>query len=453
MEEALLEIGSDDEVTVDGESLDVADVLRAQPTPDNCGVEVTTCARQSGWCATRARVLRTRTLRVRDGAATARHLTQLVKCLSPDAPHKVLVVVNPAGGTGRAQKVFERDVAPVFYAANIEADVVVTKAQGDAMERCRLVAAAPQVTYDGVVVVGGDGTLSEVVRGLADGASTLADPEQRLRSIRVAHCPGGTGNACHASVASAGGDVIGSAVDVAYNVARGFSCSMGLVRYEFGERRPPFISFLAMEWGLVADVDLGSEGFRWLGALRTTLAAIWYILRLKRHRATLSWLPCTQPARKGGLFAASQLPPLGAPLPPPWRTERRDATYQLMMACNVSHVDETTPMAPAAGLDDGAIHLVFTRLRPGFLARVDLIDGFLKLDGGKHIHKRSFQSHRCRALRLVPAADDDSRTGLDGEAVPSGAIQAEIFPGALRVFCAAPLAAARTAVSPPERAA
>ena len=58
-----------------------------------------------------------------------------------------------------------------------------------------------------------------------------------------------------------------------------------------------------------------------------------------------------------------------------------------------------------------------------------------------------------RALRLVPAADDDSRTRLDAEAVPSGAIQAEIFPGALRVFCAAPLAAARTAVSPPERAA
>ena len=42
MEEALLEIGSDDEVTVDGESLDVADILRAQPTPDNGGVEVTT---------------------------------------------------------------------------------------------------------------------------------------------------------------------------------------------------------------------------------------------------------------------------------------------------------------------------------------------------------------------------------------------------------------------------
>ena len=41
----------------------------------------------------------------------------------------------------------------------------------------------------------------------------------------------------------------------------------------------------------------------------------------------------------------------------------------------------------------------------------------------------------------------------DGVTVPSGAIQAEIFPGALRVFCAAPLAAARTAVSPPERAA
>ena len=452
MEDALLEIGSDDAVTVDGETLDVADVLRACPTPDNGGVEVTTCARQSGWCATRVRVLRTRTLRVRDGGATAKHLNQLQRRLNPDAPRKLLVIINPAGGTGRAQKVFERDVAPVFYAAHIETDVVITTSQGDATERCRLVAAAPQVMYDGIVVVGGDGTLSEVVRGLADGASTHEVPEQRLRAIRIAHCPGGTGNACHASVASAGGDVIGSAVDVAYNVARGFSSPLGLVRYEFADNRPPFLSFLAMEWGLVADVDLGSEGFRWLGSLRTTLAAIWYILRLKRDRATLSWLPCTQPVGEGGLFAPSRLPPLGAPLPPPWRTERRDETYQLMMACNVSHVDETTPMAPHAGLDDGAMHLVYTRLRPGFLARVDLIDGFLKLDGGKHVHKRSFQSHRCRALRLEPAADDTSRTGLDGEEVVSGAIQAEVFPGALRVFCAAPLAAAQHAVAPAEGA-
>ena len=354
----------------------------------------------------RARVLRTRTLRVRDGAATAKHLTQLSKRLSPDAPHKVLVVVNPAGGTGRAQKVFERDVAPVFYAANIEADVVVTKAQGDAMERCRLVAAAPQVTYDGVVVVGGDGTLSEVVRGLADGASTLADPEQRLRSYKSGALP------------------------------RRHGQRLPRVRRERRRRRDWKCGRRRLQRGARLFVFHGLGKVR----VRREAATVHFLSRdgVGPRRGRRPWergLPLARgfeddarghlvhfapeaPPRhvivaalhaagpQGRPFAPSRLPPLGAPLPPPWRTERRDATYQLMMACNVSHVDETTPMAPAAGLDDGAIHLVFTRLRPGFLARVDLIDGFLKLDGGKHIHKRSFQT------TAAPRAAARARGGL-----------------------------------------
>jgi len=39
---------------------------------------------------------------------------------------------------------------------------------------------------------------------------------------------------------------------------------------------------------------------------------------------------------------------------------------------------------------------------------------------------------------LTPSAGDTSRAGLDGEEVPNGAMQAEIFQGALRIFAAPP---------------
>ena len=46
--------------------------------------------------------------------------------------------------------------------------------------------------------------------------------------------------------------------------------------------------------------------------------------------------------------------------------------------------------------------------------------------------------HKCVAMRLVPAAGDQTKTGLDGEAVESGPIQAQIFSNVLSVFCAPP---------------
>lgn len=89
---------------------------------------------------------------------------------------KILYVVNPTAGRGRAHKTWERLTRRY---PDIADHVRVTNAPGEA--ECFAAAADG---YDAVVAVGGDGTLHEVVNGVMRSESPVA----------VGHIPCGTGN-------------------------------------------------------------------------------------------------------------------------------------------------------------------------------------------------------------------------------------------------------------------
>lgn len=100
-------------------------------------------------------------------------------------PTTPLVIVNPIAGNGRAHGLQPRIEAWLRERA-LEARVMETRERGHAE---RLAAAAGDLGHERVVVVGGDGTIQEVVNGLlADGGST-ADARPSLGLV-----PGGTGN-------------------------------------------------------------------------------------------------------------------------------------------------------------------------------------------------------------------------------------------------------------------
>jgi YegS/Rv2252/BmrU family lipid kinase len=88
---------------------------------------------------------------------------------------RVFVIVNPIAGQGAGRRVFER-VERGLRERGLAVESAVTERAGDAR-----VAAGDAGGHDVVVVVGGDGTLNEVVNGLD------AD-------VAVAHCPLGTAN-------------------------------------------------------------------------------------------------------------------------------------------------------------------------------------------------------------------------------------------------------------------
>jgi YegS/Rv2252/BmrU family lipid kinase len=77
-------------------------------------------------------------------------------------PRRALLVANPISGRGRGEEL-ARELARGFERHGVAAEVLLTRARGDAPRRLR--EAGPT---DLVVAIGGDGTLSEVLQGLCE---------------------------------------------------------------------------------------------------------------------------------------------------------------------------------------------------------------------------------------------------------------------------------------------
>ncbi len=85
----------------------------------------------------------------------------------------LLVLLNPASGSGASSALYEGFVAPLFAAAGVATEVVRTTHAGHASS---VVAAADLRLYSGIVVVSGDGLVSEVTNGLMSRADWCAPP-------------------------------------------------------------------------------------------------------------------------------------------------------------------------------------------------------------------------------------------------------------------------------------
>uniref|UniRef100_A0A671RKR6 Sphingosine kinase 2-like n=1 Tax=Sinocyclocheilus anshuiensis TaxID=1608454 RepID=A0A671RKR6_9TELE len=290
--------------------------------------------------------------------------------------------------------------------------------------------------WDALVILSGDGLLFEVVNGLMD----RPDWEKAIQTP-LGILPGGSGNALAASVhhytrASPvwGEDLLTSC---GFLLCKGLISKLDLIsiRLSSGAR---LFSFLSLAWGFVADVDIESEQFRQIGALRFLLSTLLRLAYLRIYQGKLAFLPAEsqrESASAGFSTADSRLPdhllvPLEQPVPQDW-TLVEEREFVLVLAMFQSHLGEDLLAAPDAHADDGLIHLFYVTAG---ISRTTLLRLFWAMQSGTHLDWgcTHLVYRRARALRLEPLSEAGVMT-VDGERVEYGPLQAQVHRGLFKM--------------------
>ncbi|XP_057652180.1 sphingosine kinase 2-like [Diorhabda carinulata] len=201
---------------------------------------------------------------------------------------KLLVICNPKSGAGKAKDIFQQKVFPVLQEAEIPFDLYLTKHANYAREFMRT---NNLFQWTGIVTVGGDGIVFEVLNGIFE----RCDWSDVMESIPIGIVPGGSGNGLARSIAHYYSEpyLPTPILPAVLAIVRNHTECMDLVRVE--TTCQIIFSFLSVGWGLLSDIDIESEKLRILGGQRFTIWSLARLIGLRSYGGKLWYLPSDVP--------------------------------------------------------------------------------------------------------------------------------------------------------------
>jgi diacylglycerol kinase (ATP) len=289
------------------------------------------------------------------------------------------MIVNPNAGKKRGALAAEQ-AASLLRAAGTEVEMVVTEEAGHAVT---LAAQIDSSEVEGVIAVGGDGTLFEVINGLFQRDESVPLP--------VGQIPVGTGNSF---IKDLGIESIEDAVEKILNanlrrVDLGkFSCSDGTYY---------FVNILGA--GFVSNVASRAAKYKKLGAFS-------YVLGVLGELATLNATPLR--------------------IDIDGETYEREAIF--VEICNSRLTGGNMIMSPDSILDDGLLDVVIVSK----VTRRKLLRLFPTLFKGTHVHNESVEV--VRGKHITVESTELLGLNIDGETFGKTPMEINVVPGAIEMY-------------------
>ncbi|CAH1179632.1 unnamed protein product [Phaedon cochleariae] len=408
---------------------------------------------------------------------------------------RLLVLCNPKSGAGRGKCIFQQKIVPILEEAEIPYDLHLTKHANFAREFVRT---NNLYQWSGIVVVGGDGIVFEVINGIFE----RWDWSDIIKSIPVGIIPGGSGNGLARSIAYYYSEPYAPSpfLPSALAAVRSNYAPMDLVRVETTSQI--MFSFLSVGWGLLSDIDIESERLRMLGGQRFTIWSLARLIGLRSYSGKVWYLSSEDPlnapkeqlctndigsncdlptevnletqtgrqrvdswysanSRKSAYFSATgttyastadsgagdpapgSKPRIygpasqipGLPAPLPPTWKCISGRFVMVHASYQSHLGEDCLFAPDARLNDEKIWLLIVH---DGASRSQLLHFLLGLSTGAHATSKSqnglVEFFPVNAFRIEPDMSESGYMTVDGELVTYGPIQAEVFPSLGRIM-------------------
>ncbi|TDZ71981.1 Sphingoid long chain base kinase 4 [Colletotrichum trifolii] len=356
------------------------------------------------------------------------------------------VLVNPHAGPGGAEKKYLGDVEPLFKAARMPIDVVLTTYSGQALEVARDIDVD---AFDTIVTCSGDGLAYEVFNGLGQ----KPDATRALQKIAVSHIPCGSGNAMSLNLYGSNRPSL-----AALGIIKGVETPLDLMSITQGDRRT--LSFLSQALGVIAESDLGTENMRWMGGARFTVGFLVRVLKKKcypcdlavkveigdkegirehyrRVKSNATAADATKPeyAPDTNEAISPGLPPLkygtvNDALPRGWETVSYDSMGNFYCG-NMAYMAADTNFFAAACPDDGLMDLVTL---DGDTAVGSQLGMMMSLETGGLFDNPLVSYRKISGYRITPRNQKDGYISIDGERVPFEPFQVEVHQGLGKVI-------------------
>ena len=210
--------------------------------------------------------------------------------------------------------------------------------------------------------------------------------------------------------------------------------------FSYSQGKQVHYSHLSLSWTFIADLDIESDRYRWLGSERFTLAAIIRLIRLRTYHGRLYILPASESAD----LNAPGMEDIHAPHPLPEEYQSWpivvDSEFKFFLATNYPYISSDFLASPRVSLNSGCMDVIWSC----DMNRKQALETVLNPSTGAYLHASFIHSQKAIAFVLEPGEfwlTDCSRTrfksgilNVSGEVVPYEPLSVQVLPRLMKIF-------------------
>ena len=296
---------------------------------------------------------------------------------------KLLLIVNPISGKQTSKKLLPEAIKKLEK--NFELKIIKSKCKGDIENILN--------TYDiskyyFCCIMGGDGSLHEAINGLLKRADNIKIP--------LALIPAGSGNSLARDL-----DILDFEKAIE-NIINEKKIKIDIAEINFNNQK--IYSFNIIGWGMVANIGIKAEKYRWLGTSRYTILSLLEIIFKKINSAKITYYDENNK-----------------------KNQLKDK-FMYAVLCNTIHTGKGMKIAPKAKLNDGLMDLVLIKDAP----RLKLLKLMPKLFTGEHINDNTVDYIYISKMKLEP--NKLSNLNIDGEIKGETPFEINVIPSQIEII-------------------
>lgn len=292
---------------------------------------------------------------------------------------KYFLIVNPISGNKKGRGILKR-ILPLLRSAGSEINWVISESEGHIY---KLAKEFKIDKYNAICIIGGDGSMHELVNGLMD--------RHDKKLLPIGLITGGTGNSLMHDL-----DAL-DPIKAVEKIIGGKTKKIDLARIKMEDDH--FYSFNVIGWGLPVSINEKAERWRWIGGQRYNFASIAEIIR------NPVW-----------------------PVKVTMDENEVEGSFAFFLACNTIYSGNGMRVAPKAKLDDGLWDIIL--FKEG--SRRRLIQLFSKIFSGKHIDDPLIEYHQVKRFSIYPK--EKSILNVDGQLTGSTPVDVEVMNKVVDIF-------------------